>query len=49
MVGVCKRTIEMVEIGTKRIAERWVAKRVKKVNVGSHCFFAGGVTKRSTR
>jgi hypothetical protein len=41
MVGVCKRTIEMVEIGTNRIAERWVAKRVKKVNVGSHCFFDG--------
>ncbi len=40
-MGVCKRTIEMVEIGTKRIAERWVAKRVKKVNVGSHCFFDG--------
>ncbi len=38
-MGVCKITIEMVEICTNRRAERWIAKRVKKVKVGSHCFF----------
>ncbi len=40
-VGLCKRTIKMVEIWTHREVEISGAKRVKQVDEWSHCFFDG--------
>jgi hypothetical protein len=38
-VGICKRTIEMVEVRSDRRVENSGAKRIRKIDERSRCFF----------